>query len=49
MESDAGRLVRCTCHPGVSDAWVPPHPQCPIHGEGGLSALVPDPPSLPSE
>ncbi len=46
--SDITNLT-CTCHPGGSESAVPPRPQCPIHGQGGLSALVPDSPSLPSD
>ena len=38
--------LTCTCQPGGSDNWVPPHPHCPLHGDEGLSAVVPDPPAL---
>ncbi len=46
--SDVTNLT-CTCHPGGSESAVPPRPRCPIHGQGGLSALVPDSSSLPSD
>ena len=38
--------LTCMCEPGTEPSGLP-RSRCPIHGEGGLSQVVPNPPSLP--